>query len=196
MDQLREYQAGVAGCVPLMLHTDLPRVIETLNRQLSAHYTELRQLAAQPTVSFAPTQWPVEAIGDDVIDAEDEKLDRIFSLFEKLYCFELGIEELRVFMISEDDPEFHVPSTAFYDALISISSHTLLATLDAAEPKLRAIIVKLWSETTMEYTGQPYYRQRSDAPDSFWWRHHKPRARRPQQRRQNGSNRRPPRTSR
>lgn len=192
--QLREDQAGIAGCLPLMLHADLPRVMRTLNEQLEAHYAELRQLAAKPVGDFTPTQWPEEAIGDEVIDIEGKKLRRIFELYEKLYCFELGIEEIRVFMITEDAPEVHLPSVEFYDALVSISSHRLLTTLDAAEPKMRAIL-KLWSETTMEYTGEPYYRERETAPDSFWWRHFKLKGRRSQPQRQS-SNSRPPRTSR
>lgn len=188
IDELRDWQAGVAGIIPTVLHARQAEFVALVTKQLTKLYDELGSLADKPLADFEPTQWPEEALGDEVIDQEVKELDRIFDLYEELWCFEQGIEELRMFMITENSREFHLPSKKFYEALKSINSQKLLETLHAAEPKLRQIL-KLWSDTTMSYTGKPYHRPHDEnALAAFWWRHQKPAQRpRPQQNRNRSS---------
>lgn len=171
LEQLHDYQAGVAGSVPEMLHTDQDEVITLIKKQLAELYDELNTLVAKPIAEFTPTQWENEDIGMDYQSWEIKELDRIFDVYEKLWCFEQGIEELRMLMITEDDPEFHLPNVGFYESLKSINSHELMSNLAKAEPKLREVL-KLWSNTIISYTGKPYHRPYDNtAPKIFWWRH-------------------------
>jgi hypothetical protein len=173
IDELRHYQAGVAGCIPEMLHGNTARVITLINKQLEASYAELADLANRPVADFTPENFPSEDIGEEHVDVEYKELTRIVDLYEKLNCFELGIEELRMFMITEDVPEFHLPNKGFYDALVSISSHRLLTALKNAEPKLRAVL-RMWSQTKRAVDlGKPFYGPDETEPASFWWRHFK-----------------------
>ena len=145
--------------------------MKTVRLQLKKRYAELNDLVEKPIQEFAPTQWVEDMMGEEETGREVERLDRIFDLYEELWCFEEGIEPLRMIMITEDDPEFHLPSKAFYDALLSIDSHELLSKLRAAEPKLREVM-RLWSGTVMKMTGEPYHRPYNpEAPKEFWWRH-------------------------
>ncbi len=171
LEQLHDYQAGVAGSVAEMLGANLKAVVKLITKQLDERYAELEQLVAAPLTSFAPTQWTEEEEWDEDALREIPRLDRIFDLYEELWCFEQGIEELRMLMITEDDEEFRLPNNAFYDALLSIDSHKLVVNLERAEPRLREVL-KLWSETTMHYSGRPYHRPYDqNAPEVFWWRH-------------------------
>lgn len=171
IEQLRDYQAGVASYIPTMLHSREKEVLALIDTQLNRLYDELETLVAKPIDDFTPTQWPDEMIGEEDVDQEVKELDRIFDLYEQLWCFEHGIEELRMLMITEDNPEFHLPSEAFYNALKSIDSHKLVETLHRAEPKLKQVL-RLWSQVTMSYTGKPYHRPyEPSAPAEFWWRH-------------------------
>lgn len=171
MEKLRRYQGGIAGVVPRLLFARKDDAIGLINVQLKRLYDELDLLVARPIADFLPTQWDEEALYQEVVGEEIKKLDRIFDVYEELWCFEQGIEELRMLMITEDDPDFHLPSKEFYDALVSVSSHELLRVLDAAEPKLREIL-RTWSNTRMVYSGKPYHRPYDqDAPEVFWWRH-------------------------
>jgi hypothetical protein len=171
LGQLHDYQAGVAGSVAEILHTHSEKFVSLLEKQLKKLYAELDELIAKPIADFAPTQWSDEDIGEQETGQEIEELDRIFDVYEKLWCFEQGIEELRMIMITEDDPEFHLPNQAFYDALKSIDSQKLLSNLEHAKPKLE-VVLKFWADTQMSYSGEPYHRPSdSNAPDAFWWRH-------------------------
>lgn len=194
LEKLRAYQAGVASAIPQALYRRTDDVVKLINEQLTKRYDELRTLAAQSLDSFSPTQWSDDELYEDEAGHEIKQLDRIFDLYEELWCFEQGIEELRMLMISEDDAEFRLPNSGFYAALVSIDSHELLATLKAAEPKLKAILT-LWAKTTMTYSGKPYHRPYDEAaPGAFWWRHqqrtpraqnHPPRQGAPRRRRPN-----------
>lgn len=173
LDELRNYQAGVAACIPEMLHVNMDLVQVTLKNQLSLACDELSELAAKPVDAYTPTEWPEESYGDEYIEQEDQKLRRLFDVYEMLYCFESGIEELRIFMITEDNPELHVPNQAFYDTLVSIDSRQPLEIMQNAEPKLREII-RAWARVKRDIDqGRPFYREDPDAPDAFWWRHFK-----------------------
>jgi len=175
LEQLHDYQAGVAGSVAEILHVRSKEFVALVNKQLTTLYDELDVLVARSIADFRPTQWSQDDIGDQEAGQEIDELDRIFDVYEKLWSFEQGLEELRMLMITEDDPEFHLPSQAFYDVLKSIDSQKLLANLDHAEPKLKDVL-KLWANTRMSYSGMPYHRPFDDnAPDVFWWRHSKPR---------------------
>jgi hypothetical protein len=190
IEQLHGYQAAVAGSVAEILHEKRDGVVRLVQDQLKKLYDELSILVVKPLDTFTPTQWPQEMVGEEETNVEVKELDRIFDIYERLWCFEQGIEELRMLMITEDNPRFHVPNRDFYDALMSIDSQELLKRLDRAEPKLREIL-KFWSTTIMKYSGKPYHRPfDANAPEVFWWRHYKPR---PQQhRRQQGNPRRRP----
>ena len=171
LEELREWQAGIAGIVPEVLHLQLEKSIKLIRAQLKKRYTELEELTQRPIESFAPTQWHEDMVGEEELGQEVQELDRIFDLYEELWCFQQGIEPLRMIMITEDDPEFHLPSQTFYDALLSIDSHELLSNLRDAEPKLKQVL-KMWSETIMTYSGEPYHRPYDPlAPKEFWWRH-------------------------
>ena len=179
LEQLHDYQAGVAGSVAEIFHAGAKEFVALVNKQLTKLYDELDVLTARSLTGFMPTQWSDEDIGDEESGQEIDELDRIFDVYEKLWCFEQGIEELRMLMITEDDPEFHLPSQAFYDALKSIDSQKLLSTLERAKPKLN-VVLKLWANTRMSYSGKPYHRPGDrNAPDVFWWRHSKVREERP-----------------
>jgi hypothetical protein len=173
IEQLRDYEAGVAGSIPEILHTHANEVMGLIKKQLEDAYRQLELLVSKPTTDFSPTQWSDEDADDESAEWEVEDLDKIFDLYEKLWCFEQGIEEIRMFMITEDNPEFHLPNRGFYEVLKSIDSHTLLSNLAKAEPKMREIL-KLWSGTIMQYSGKPYHRPYDEiAPEIFWWRHKK-----------------------
>jgi len=193
LEQLHDYQAGVAGSVAEILHTRSKEFISLVNKQLTRLYDELDVLTSRSIADFRPTQWSQDELGDQEVGQEIDELDRIFDVYEKLWCFEQGIEELRMLVITEDDSEFHLPSQAFYDALKSIDSQKLLSNLEHAKPKLEAIL-KLWANTRMAYSSKPYHRPGDrNAPDSFWWRHSKVQAHRPPaNKRKPQGNRRPP----
>lgn len=179
IEQLHDYQAGVAGSVAEILHASAKEFVALVIKQLTKLYDELDVLVESSIYDFRPSQWSAEDIGDEESGREIGELDRIFDVYEELWCFEQGIEELRMLMITEDNPEFHLPSQAFYDTLKLINSHKLLEALDHAEPKLRAVL-KLWSSTVMSYSGKPYHRPNDEnAPDVFWWRHWKVQEERP-----------------
>lgn len=171
MAELRDWQAGVAGSVADILHVRSSAATSIIHTQLTRLQDELDALTATSLTEFAPTQWAEELIGEEEPSWEIKELDRIFNLYEQLTCFEHGLEELRMIMITEDDEELLLPNQAFYDALLSINSHKLLETLQRAEPKLKQIL-RLWGETTMSYSGKPYHRPYDkNAPAEFWWRH-------------------------
>lgn len=197
LEQLYDYQAGVAGSVAEILHTRSKEFVSLVNKQLTTLYDELGVLVARSLTDFTPTQWSNEDMGEQEVGQEIDELDRIFDVFEKLWCFEQGIEELRMLVITEDDPEFHLPSQAFYDALKSIDSQKLLSNLEHAKPKLEAIL-KSWANTRMTYSGKPYHRPGDrNAPNAFWWRHPKTRVQRSSSNnRKPQGNRRPPKSRR
>lgn len=179
IEQLHDYQAGVAGSVAEILHAGAKEFVALVNEQLTKLYDELDVLVARSIDDFRPSQWSQDEIGDQESGREIDKLDRIFDVYEELWCFEQGIEEIRMLMITEDDLDFHLPSQAFYDALKSIDSQKLLSTLEHAKPKLN-VVLKLWANTRMSYSGKPYHRPGDrNAPDVFWWRHSKVREERP-----------------
>lgn len=189
MEQIESWRAGIAGGVGRMLQLNLSLTVQTIKNQLHQRYEALADMSTQSIRKYTPTQWDPDEIGEDYTGQEIERLDRIFEAYEELYCFEQGIEMLRMIMITEEAPKFNVPSKEFYDALVSIDSQTLMEVLHLAEPKLKEILT-LWSTMLMEYSGRTYYREDPEAPDTFWWRHWKvPVRQKPKNKRSNGHGR-------
>ena len=172
MEQLEDWRAAVSGSAIQMLQINTELTISTIKKQLHARYEALAEQALRPLRDFTPKQWSDIGWLEDGAVEERRQLDVIFKLFESLHCFEQGIEMLRMITITEDDPDFDLPNKAFYEALVSIDSQTLMEALHLAEPKLKEILA-LWSTTVMQYHGSVFYQEDENAPDTFWWRHWK-----------------------
>lgn len=179
LSEIYAWQAGIAAGVAEAMFVNTALFCETVTRQVDACIGEIEHLSATPIEAFRPTDWsdlPYEHDYEAEADAQDS-LERIFDLVEKLLCFEHGLEEIRMLMITQTNPKFHVPNVGFYNALCAIDSHAILMAIAHAEPKMRQVL-KLWSETIMPGTGKPYHRPYDDsAPEQFWWRHRQKRGR-------------------
>lgn len=173
IDDIRGDEAQLVWIIADALNRRFDDTIALIKNQLDALLSELAELSSKPLDSFTPTQW--DADSSEVYWADDERkeLDRIFSLYETIWCFEQGLEGLRMLVVTEVDPEIGVPSQKFFDGLMTINSHKVMVTLKDAEPKMKEIL-KLWSQTIMAYSNKPYYVQRDWEPEAFWWRHWKP----------------------
>jgi hypothetical protein len=176
IEQLGDYEGGVAGGILEMLHADQDKVLTLVKLQLAELYEELAILTTQPIAEFTPTQWEYEDLGMDYTGWEIEELDRIFVIYEKLFCFQRGLKDSKWLMLHDDNPDFHLPNQGFYDALNSIDADELHTNLSKAEPRLREIL-DFWAHTIIKHTGKPYHRpydRDGAAPKEFWWRHKKP----------------------
>jgi len=170
VDEIRDEEAQLTWIVADALNKRFDDTIKLIKKQINALLDELDELCDKPIKYFAPTQWEEDDLGEEYIDVEDKKLDRIFVLYENIWYFEQAIESFRMLMINESNPKISLPSEKFFNGLVSVNSHKIMVALNKAEHKMKEIL-KFWSKTIMKYNGKPYYWDRSLAPEIFWWRH-------------------------
>lgn len=171
IDGIRSYQAKIAGLFMEMLDTNPEAIVTLIKQQLEERYNRLKRLTAQPLEVFTPIQWSEEAANEEEWFREAEKLDEVFVAYEELWCFESGIEELRMFTITEEDERFSLPNTGYFDLLVSLDSPHLMRVLADAEPMLKKVLRYLASQKMTYNDGRPYLADEKAAPEAFWWRH-------------------------
>jgi hypothetical protein len=171
IDGIRTYQAEIAGLFMEMLDTNPEVIVALIKQQLEERYDHLKQLAAQPLEAFTPVQWSEEAANEEEWFREAERLDEVFVIYEELWCFESGIEELRMLTITEEDERFSLPNTGYFDLLVSLNSPHLMRVLADAEPVLKKVLRHLASQKMAYNDGRPYLADKKAAPEAFWWRH-------------------------
>lgn len=171
LEGVRSYQAEIAGTFMEMLNDDAEAVVKLIKQQLEERYDQLRRLAAQPLEAFTPRQWSEEAANEEEWFREAEKLDQLFVEYEELWCFESGIEELRMLTITEEDERFLLPNPTYFDLLVSLDGPRLMRELASTEPVLKKVLRHLANQRMSYDDGQTYLADDKAAPDAFWWRH-------------------------
>lgn len=139
---------------------------DTIQQQLQQKYARLAELANKPLEWYTPTMSFTQSELDDSEESyEWDRIDEVFALYEQLTCFYHGFPILRGFALTEQEPEFGLPSKKLYDALLEVDLNFLRGQLYDNEDALKNILRFL-------LTCDPYYsRSIVTAPASFWWRH-------------------------
>lgn len=169
---LRDLQAQFAGGMLRVLGQEQDELTNLLYHQLEAKKAEYLKLLQRP-VDFYTVQ--VFDYGDIVEDSEARSLQhsqfaRVFDLREQLECFEIGLEHLRMLVSSEHAPELNLPNMELFNHLARIESPLLMQTYEHGDEQLKQILRSL--------SEQGYKRiQQKSAPETFWWRHWKPKQR-------------------
>jgi len=156
---------GVAGGFLELAGRDPSFAANTLQQQLSEKYARLAELANKPLEWYTPQEFTEDEIAEMEDDFDNERLVEPFKLYQELLCFSYGFPFLRMFCITEKNPDVNLPNLELYNALEAADMNFLQKQLDDNEGKLRAI---------RRYLAEQNHSINIDtAPETFWWRHWK-----------------------
>lgn len=166
MREFREYHhGGIAGGFMELATKDPRLTADTLKHQLSEKLDKLTELTAKPVEWYTPQEFTEEELIEMEDSVDNERIEEPFLLFEQLTCFVYALPKFRIFSMTEEEPEFGLPSMELYHALGEIDLNSTIGRLNEFEPKLRAILKFLATEKHLVNIDS--------APEGFWWRHWK-----------------------
>jgi hypothetical protein len=168
---LRDLQAQFAGGMLHVLGQAQDELTGLLYRQVEAKKAAYLELLKRPVEFYTPQEFTQDEQDDGDDAVEMHRFNEVFHLRERLECFEIGLERLRMLVSSERAPELNLPNMELFSYLARIESPLLMQTYEHGDEHLKRILRHL---AEFGYTGV----SEQYAPEEFWWRHWKPKQRR------------------
>jgi len=193
MDGFQDALGGVAGGIAEIAGKDPQLTAQIMQRQLDEKLAELNRLAdLSLDEHYTPRwqEWQVremltknhptlkgeefeEAVMDEMAESthdfqEVPRFEAPFHLRQQLESLEWGMENLRLVVMGEVNPEIGLPNKDLFMALMQIDLNGLIAQLSGIDEKLK----RIWKHLA-EY--KCYCLNAEHEPEKFWWRHYKAR---------------------
>lgn len=165
--ELREYQLSAVGGFLKQAGRDPQAVVAFMQQQLEAKLSEMEALAHQPVENYMPKDFDDEEIYDGDQIAESHVFNRVFDLRDEMEYFRLGLQHMRMYVMTEHNDDLGLPNRPLFDALTAINLNRLIARTEAVDPSLKKILDYLARHQEKLATDK------EEAPDGIWWRHWK-----------------------